>query len=208
MYPEVHTLADANLRWSGVEAQCSPRWYYGHRNLLTPSHYARCRDSTKGPLRAVTEPVQTRLGQSPQLNWRLPTTPRSFTTMAYGFEVTTNARGNLHNLIGDPDACPELYTTMIELQGTTKLLGCQSIREEQYLGYQVPKVISFSNFTSTYHRGELKPMQLMQWQEHMKWSSPSHSNPSTTTKAMEKYEKKNKELTKNAKIKIQGVPLT
>ena len=30
----------------------------------------------------------------------------------------------------------------------------------------------------------------------------------TTTKAMEKYERKNKELTKNSKIKIQGVPLT
>ena len=45
------------------------------------------------------------------------------------------ARGDLHNLIGDPDACPELYTTMIELQGTTKLLVRQSIHEEQYLGY-------------------------------------------------------------------------
>ena len=45
------------------------------------------------------------------------------------------ARGNLHNLIGDPDACPELYTTMIELRDTTKLLGRQSIHEEQSLGY-------------------------------------------------------------------------
>ena len=26
------------------------------------------------------------------------------------------ARGELHNLIGDPDSCPELYTTMIELR--------------------------------------------------------------------------------------------
>ena len=26
------------------------------------------------------------------------------------------ARGGHPNLIGDPDACPELYTTMIELQ--------------------------------------------------------------------------------------------
>ena len=26
------------------------------------------------------------------------------------------ARGNIHNLIGDPDAFPELYTTMIELR--------------------------------------------------------------------------------------------
>ena len=26
------------------------------------------------------------------------------------------AQGNLHNLIGDPDASPELYTTMIDLR--------------------------------------------------------------------------------------------
>ena len=26
------------------------------------------------------------------------------------------ARGDLHNLIGDPDTCLELYTTMIELR--------------------------------------------------------------------------------------------
>ena len=41
------------------------------------------------PLEAATEPLQTRLGQSPQLNWRLPTTPRSFTTMDYGSAVTS-----------------------------------------------------------------------------------------------------------------------
>ena len=41
------------------------------------------------PLKAATEPLQTRLGLSPQPNWRLPTTPRSFTTMEYGFEVTS-----------------------------------------------------------------------------------------------------------------------
>ena len=41
------------------------------------------------PLEAATEPLQTRLGQSPQLNWRLPTTPQSFTTMDYGSAVTS-----------------------------------------------------------------------------------------------------------------------
>ena len=41
------------------------------------------------PLKAATKPLQTRLGQSPQLNWRLPTTPRSFTTMDYGSVVTS-----------------------------------------------------------------------------------------------------------------------
>ena len=42
------------------------------------------------PLKAATEPLQTRLGQSPQLNWRLPTPPRSFTTMEYDFTVTSS----------------------------------------------------------------------------------------------------------------------
>ena len=54
MYPEVHTLVDANLRLERCGGNAPP----GHRNLLTPSYNARCRDSTKGPLRAVTEPVQ------------------------------------------------------------------------------------------------------------------------------------------------------
>jgi hypothetical protein len=38
MYPEVYTLADANLRWSGVEAQGSPYATEAHRILLDPSH--------------------------------------------------------------------------------------------------------------------------------------------------------------------------
>ena len=43
-------LGEVRLRQSGVEAQCSPRSHQGHRNLLTPSHNARCRDSTIGAL--------------------------------------------------------------------------------------------------------------------------------------------------------------
>jgi hypothetical protein len=38
MYPEVHTLAGANIRWSGVEAQCSPNATEARRDLLEPSH--------------------------------------------------------------------------------------------------------------------------------------------------------------------------
>jgi hypothetical protein len=38
MYPEVHTLAGANLRWSGMEAQGSPNATKAHRNLHEPSH--------------------------------------------------------------------------------------------------------------------------------------------------------------------------
>jgi hypothetical protein len=37
MYPKVHTLAGANLRWSGVEAQGSPNATEAQRNLLEPS---------------------------------------------------------------------------------------------------------------------------------------------------------------------------
>jgi hypothetical protein len=33
MYLEAHTLAGANLRWSGVEAQCSLNTMEAHRNL-------------------------------------------------------------------------------------------------------------------------------------------------------------------------------
>ena len=80
-----------------------------------PSHNARWRDSTKGPLRAVTEPVQ-------------------MATLGGGHRTRQIARGDLHNLIGDLDACPELYTTMIELRGTTNHLGRPSTQEEQALG--------------------------------------------------------------------------
>jgi hypothetical protein len=41
MYPEVHTLAGANLHWSGVEAQGSTNTMEAHRNLLEPSHQDR-----------------------------------------------------------------------------------------------------------------------------------------------------------------------
>jgi hypothetical protein len=41
------------------------------------------------PLKAMTKTLQPRLGLSPQLNWRLPTPPRSFTTMECGSEVTS-----------------------------------------------------------------------------------------------------------------------
>jgi hypothetical protein len=38
MYPKIHTLAGANIRWSGVEAQDTPNAMEAHRNLLEPSH--------------------------------------------------------------------------------------------------------------------------------------------------------------------------
>jgi hypothetical protein len=38
MYPEIHTLADATLHYSCVEAQGSPNAMEAHRILLEPSH--------------------------------------------------------------------------------------------------------------------------------------------------------------------------
>src|SRR3954470_23252580 len=73
-------------------------------------------------------------------------------------------------------------------------------------GLQVPRVtssrvpthsretiFSTSLTTTPNPRRELKPMHQMQWQEHTKCSSPSLSNPTKATKAMEEYERKNKE---------------
>ena len=44
--------------------------------------------------------------------------PNPYTLATLGAVTGTRqiARGDLHNLIRDPDACPELYTTMIELR--------------------------------------------------------------------------------------------
>jgi hypothetical protein len=75
MHPEVHTLVDVNLRWSGVEAQCSPNAMEAHSIFLEPSHQDR-RPDHYGPLRAITQPVQS-FGQAPQINWRLPRNPQS-----------------------------------------------------------------------------------------------------------------------------------
>jgi hypothetical protein len=63
MYLEVHTLAGANLRWSGVDAHGTPNATEAHHNLLEP--FAKMEHPiTMGQLKAVTEPVQS-LGQSP-----------------------------------------------------------------------------------------------------------------------------------------------
>src|SRR3954465_7782811 len=55
-----------------------------------------------GHLRAVTEPVQ-------------------ITTLGGGHRTCTNARGYLHNRIGDSRSVPKLSTTMIELRNNKPL---------------------------------------------------------------------------------------
>ena len=145
MYPEVHTLASATLCWSGVETQGSP-------NATKASPYSPRAFPPKGKpsihyrtLRVVTEPAQS-LGQSPQLNWRLPINRHK------GLHLR-----NLHNLIGGPK-----NTTK-----TTKPSRVQRPKRNK-LREQAPEVNISRTFTSTYHRGEVKPMHLMQWQEHHK----------------------------------------
>jgi hypothetical protein len=56
MYHEVHTLVSATLRWSGVEAKAPQTPRRPHRVLHEPSHQKGSYRSTKGPLRAVTNP--------------------------------------------------------------------------------------------------------------------------------------------------------
>src|ERR1041385_1845148 len=67
----------------------------------------RCRDSTMGHLRAVTGTIQ-------------------LATLGGGHRTRTNARGNLHNLIGGSRSVPKLYTTMIELRNNIKTLGAKA----------------------------------------------------------------------------------
>jgi hypothetical protein len=70
IYPEVHTLVGANLCLSGVEAQGSPNATEAHRNPLESSHQDGRPDhyeTLEGSHR-----TRTSMGQSPQLNWRLP----------------------------------------------------------------------------------------------------------------------------------------
>ena len=68
-------------------------------------------------------------------------------TLGGGHGTRQIARGDLHNLIGDPDSCLELYARMIELRITTNRLGRPSTQEEQALGYQAPKSNKLLNFS-------------------------------------------------------------
>jgi hypothetical protein len=106
--------------------------------------------------------THTSLGQSPQLNWRLP-------------RITTKAPqrlGNLHNLIGGPKNMPQ--------------------RPLSRLGFQEPKSNKLTYFHLPNLQGELKLIHQMRWQEHTKCSNPSLPNPTKATNAMEGYERTNK----------------
>ena len=135
----------------------------------SPRALALCKmsRSTMGPLRVVTEPVQ--------------------------------AWGNLHNLIGGSQVIAtnglklgEISTTQLETPSNPpSRLGFQEPKRNK-LRVQASESNKLLTFTQPNLRRELKPMHQMQWQEH-KCSGPSLPNPTTTTNAMEEYERKNKE---------------
>ena len=103
-----------------------------------------------GTLRVVTEPAQS-LGQSPQLNWRLPRTPQSPQSLR-----------NLHNLIGGP----KNTTKPQSLRNPHNLIGGpkNTTKPQSRLGFQEPKSNKPLTFTSMNLRGKLTPMHQMQWQ--------------------------------------------
>jgi hypothetical protein len=110
--------------------------------------------------------------------------------------------GLLHNKPETPTNTTKLHHNGMWLRGHNKLSRTPSPKSNKLKSANALKRNYLLNFTSTTTnpRRELKPMHQMQWQEHTKCSSPPLSNPTKATKAMEEYERKNKENTKNSKI--------
>src|ERR1041385_6874355 len=88
--------------WRGCGTQCSHEANEGHPISPHALTNARCRDSTIGHLRVVTEPVQ-------------------MSTLEGGYRTCTNARGYLHNRIGGSHSVPKLSTIMIEIRNNKPL---------------------------------------------------------------------------------------
>src|SRR3954471_3721210 len=102
LLPKFLLLREVRLLLGGWGTQCSHEANEGHPISPHALTNARCRDSSIGHLRAVTEPVQ-------------------MATLGGGHRTRTNARGNLHNRIGGSRSVPKLYTTMIELHNNKPL---------------------------------------------------------------------------------------
>jgi hypothetical protein len=90
MYPEVNTLASANLRWSDVEAQGSPT--PRRLTVISSSPPTKMEDpTTMGHLRVVTEPIQAWGNLHNSIGGSQESPLRHY-----------KAWEDLHNLIGDP----------------------------------------------------------------------------------------------------------
>src|SRR5664279_2140688 len=72
--------------------------------------------------------------------------------------------GNLHNLIGGSQQYPASYKSF-EIATRSRKLPKLRDNNNRLGNSKYLRGTSFSTSTSTYHRGELKPMQ---WQEHKK----------------------------------------
>jgi hypothetical protein len=91
MCAEVHTLAGANLHWSGVEAQCSPNATEANHNLLEPFHQDG-RPNHSGTLEGIHR-TRTKLGAISTTQLEAP--KKSPLRHHKAWE-------DLHNLIGGP----------------------------------------------------------------------------------------------------------
>src|SRR3954462_15989973 len=88
--------------WRGCGTQCSHEANEGHPISPHDLTDARCRDSTIGHLREVSEPVQ-------------------MATLGGGHLTRINARGYLHIQIGGSRSVAKLYTTMMGLHNNKPL---------------------------------------------------------------------------------------
>ena len=115
IYPEVHTLASANLRWSGVGMQGSPNATKG-LTVFSSSLPTKMEDSIHyGTLGRSPNPHKA-WGTHPQLNWRLPINRHQGLHKELATKASTKAWGTLHNLIGDP----QKIATKASTKNTTK----------------------------------------------------------------------------------------
>ena len=168
IYPEVHFPMEASLRWSGavftkVKHRIAVIWH----TVISFVSYHQCGEAriTMLPLRLTTRTF-TRMRHTPQLGGSSPNAPSHQNSMLQG-------RGTHHNLIGGSRQYPashqnsEIATRsrkLPKLRDNNNRLGHSKYPRGQALGhFKNPRVTSFSTSTSTNHRGELKPMQLMQW---------------------------------------------
>ena len=157
--------------WRGCGTQCSHEANEGHPISPHALTNARCRDSTNGALKAHTKPLQSRMGL-------------------------------LHNKTKTPTNTTKLHHNGMWLRGGHKLSRTPSPKSNKLKSANALKSNYLLNFTYHYNESSERTQTdaPKQWQEHTKCSSPPLSNPTKATKAMEEYERKNKENTKNSKI--------
>ena len=130
--------------------------------------------------------TRTRMRHTPQLNWRLSPNSR-------GSQSHKNHKvgARLHNLIGGSQLSRE-PPKLREQHGPSRALQVPKRTSSRAPKY--PRVTSFSTSTSTYHRGELKPMQPMQWARTQEVLKILHSQiPPKQLMLLGGEERKNKE---------------